>query len=836
MKSRRATFLLWTVIALGIVPAVVTGHISPFSGFGPRFGLEVDEMTFLPWSVCLLLFLLGVTVCMAQRRYILLPLLLPWLALLFYPANQLTFQLPTPWEAQEKHYENERLAREYAEPPDTEVIRTRIEHVAHTDTSLFHFERQALLEELDYIVSAIGARDPGSDKRAVAISGQIAVLRAQIEQANAQIRSVDQALRNVSVISWAGLGLVNRILGDKLSKGREKVVRHRNRLESRRNALRVELTAIRQAQSRTEGAFTALRDLDARVTTYIWASEAYGAWQVSLVYKALCLGVLLVLIWQFPLGSWVYLSLLGASLATALLYVEAPSAYRLWLVFQFVILSLGLRILRLLLLENAPLIRRQPGSFLIHTLRKALIYYLPFIVLLALGVAASIHVNRLVDEQLYSLDIMQGADPGAPRRYNIDRAIGSYFEAREKAALEMLDGLSGRANVSTQQVADSTLRFYEDNVAETLPEIDPALAPPGCGGFLPWLFRTPQCAERSIKKPLNDAYTDERNEQRDSLARATQAYAASAGNNAEMAIQFAREDLSDTFHDMERAIKKQLNLLYSVFDVYAWVSLLVLIVIVLKSFMYIFARVFFASHADGERMIQFEPAAEPRQSGGVREVSDTLELTPDMGEQMYVSKRYDFANAPPDEVTPQAHKAFFSRFWRGAWHMNRIWIGVPGNRGVTSYRRLPADEHIVVWTLKPGDAVIFSWKQFVGMSEGVGIRTQYSWQLASLVFGRMFFVVASVAADSPAEGTLLLAARGSDGIDSAANPSNSPDQLLAWQTTTRFEMHANLSFRNVYRSGVQIRARDSDLAVMHLNARRQRSGAVRFLTYFLLPV
>jgi hypothetical protein len=168
--------------------------------------------------------------------------------------------------------------------------------------------------------------------------------------------------------------------------------------------------------------------------------------------------------------------------------------------------------------------------------------------------------------------------------------------------------------------------------------------------------------------------------------------------------------------------------------------------------------------------------------------------------------------------------------------MNRIDVG-PRDRSIAApYRLVPGDERIVAWTLKPGDAVVFSWKHFVGMNEAVRIRTQYSWQLSSLVFGRMFFVVASVDPDSPADGCLLLNARGSHGIEAADSPSSSPEQLLAWQTTTRFQLHARLTLRNIYRSGIQIRAVDSDLAVMHLTPHRRKSGAAAFLKYFLVPV
>jgi hypothetical protein len=390
--------------------------------------------------------------------------------------------------------------------------------------------------------------------------------------------------------------------------------------------------------------------------------------------------------------------------------------------------------------------------------------------------------------------------------------------------------------LAASAVASQTVKSFEEQFKETLPEFDEDLKPPDCGGFLPWVFDTEDCAESAVLTPMNEAYTETRNDQRDSLRQSTSQYADRAGNDADKAIEWAVADLRENFRVMKRGVKTQLSYLYLAIDFYTWVSALILFVLILKTVMYIFSRIFFATHGDGKRLIQFETAAADRQSGQVREVSDTLALEPEMGAVIYLNKKYDFANAPPDEVTPQAAKGFFSRFRHGVWHMNRVHTADPEWGGFRPYRRLPADDRVVHWTLKPGDAVVFSWRSFVGMSDSIRIRTQYSWQLSSLVFGRMFFVVASVEADSPVDGTLLLAARGSDGTGEQGSPSNSPDQLLAWQTTTRFKMHANLSFRNVYRSGIQIRAHAQDLAVTHLNDRRQRTGAAAFLKYFILPV
>lgn len=834
LGSPRALAVFWCLVALGIIPAIITGHISPLSGFGPGFGLTVEKLQFLPRLYCLLVLLFGTLICSVQRRYLLLPLLLPWLTLSIYTPQQLTFQLPTTWQGQDTLYEKLKAAKASEQAPSLDTIRQNFYAIKHSDTGIIDFDWQALENEINgFTVADETDIEKANESEEIAVENQqrestakqIATLNALIDKANNQLSRIDAAISAATMLSSFSFGFTNQALIDKLEDSKHNVTGQRDELQAQLNTLSVQLTPDNLD----------LRDLDARVSTYLWASKAYHHWQISLVYKGLCLAVLLVLLWQFSLGSWLYVSTLATALGGTFFLTEALPAYQLWLVLQFVIMSLLIRIAYLVFVENVPMLRRQSRQFLLQTARKTLLYYLPFIVLIVLGFVVTAKFNLLIDNQLYGLQIIEDANPDRTksRRYNIDLAINLYFAKAEADAFSTIDNIPDDAGA--EEVARQTLALYDGIFYQELPDYDEDLRPPSCDGFLPWVFKTAQCGERSIKQPLNEEYQSEQRSHRHSLQQSTANYTHLAEQGTAKIKQLAKADLSSHFLTFKQAIKKQLALLYFVIDFYTWLSLLLLILFTLKSLMYIFARIFFATHPDAQRCIQFEPCLQPGHQGRVWEVSSQLNLTSDLGECLFINKGFDFANAPPDEVTPQPYKAFFSRFRYGAWHMNRIWTRAADSDAVP-YRRIPADERILGWTLKPGDSVIFPWKHFVGMNEQIKLRSQYSWQLSSLVFGRMFFVVASVPSDAASDGTLLLNARGSDGIDPNSSPSNSPDQLLAWQTTTRFELHANLSFRNVYRSGVQIRATKADLAIMHLNDKRQRSGAAQFIKYFVMPV
>ena len=115
--NKQVYLLLWCIIALGIVPAIITQNISPLDSFNQQFGVEIVEIVYLPWIVCLLILVLAVAACVVQRRYWLILLLLPWLALIFYDVDELAFQMPTYSEAQDRLQNNYNLVKESATAP-----------------------------------------------------------------------------------------------------------------------------------------------------------------------------------------------------------------------------------------------------------------------------------------------------------------------------------------------------------------------------------------------------------------------------------------------------------------------------------------------------------------------------------------------------------------------------------------------------------------------------------------------------------------------------------------------------------------------------------------------
>jgi hypothetical protein len=90
--------------------------------------------------------------------------------------------------------------------------------------------------------------------------------------------------------------------------------------------------------------------------------------------------------------------------------------------------------------------------------------------------------------------------------------------------------------------------------------------------------------------------------------------------------------------------------------------------------------------------------------------------------------------------------------------------------------------------MQPGDEVVFGYRDFVGASENVRLRSEISLRLSSLLLGRIFFRIAQCPADG-GEGRLLLKAD-VELVDQAQIRAVPPERLLAWNRHARFSVHS----------------------------------------------
>ena len=139
----------------------------------------------------------------------------------------------------------------------------------------------------------------------------------------------------------------------------------------------------------------------------------------------------------------------------------------------------------------------------------------------------------------------------------------------------------------------------------------------------------------------------------------------------------------------------------------------------------------------------------------------------------------------------------------------------------------------VEWQLAEGESVVFSYRNFVGMSESVRLSALISARVTSQIFGSFIFPVAT------GPGTLILMTEGVPYVGATEGEAFSmpPSRLAAWQQSARFHVDSELGMLDVYLSEGYVEPEPQSVLVMDVD--RQDgfgTGLARFIRRFLLPI
>lgn len=130
--------------------------------------------------------------------------------------------------------------------------------------------------------------------------------------------------------------------------------------------------------------------------------------------------------------------------------------------------------------------------------------------------------------------------------------------------------------------------------------------------------------------------------------------------------------------------------------------------------------------------------------------------------------------------------------------------------------QLPGMLELVRWEIADGERVVFRFKDLVGMLEGVRLKTEITFSLQALMFGRSVFHTAI------GDGVLFLRTTRHPVVGAgtnAAEPSRKArdaGSLISWQTRTPFEIHSDLTIKGVF--------------VLGYNVEKQAQGRVVYVT------
>lgn len=234
-----------------------------------------------------------------------------------------------------------------------------------------------------------------------------------------------------------------------------------------------------------------------------------------------------------------------------------------------------------------------------------------------------------------------------------------------------------------------------------------------------------------VKRSLINAYVRVRTRTERAFVNEMQERADALAAGVTGTTQSVDEVLSRHIEDWSNATRESIASVFTVYRVLNVLAILWLIVIAIKSFLYVFARVIFDRKTDVH--VDLAEEGTPFQEGKVTGVNEVT-IPGDYAYDIYYKSNYQPLGPAPRFSIPQVFASMLSRIRYGAWNLSRITMPCDDERGLT-FNSVQAD-HLVDWQLEEGEEVVFSYRNFVAMNENVELRTIVSLRVSSILLGR----------------------------------------------------------------------------------------------------
>lgn len=299
----------------------------------------------------------------------------------------------------------------------------------------------------------------------------------------------------------------------------------------------------------------------------------------------------------------------------------------------------------------------------------------------------------------------------------------------------------------------------------------------------------------------------------------------------------AGDSLDAILNSYEANTRGAIARVHSAINVLRQILLLWLVVMTIKSLLYVLARVIFdkSTTIDVDLLERDGVPVE----GKVRQVGE-VDIPADYPHDIYYKANYQPLGPAPRFSIPQWRASLLSRLRHGAWNMSLVTMPLePGSR--LTFNSIEA-EHLVDWEMCEGEEIVFSYRNFVAMNAHVQLRTVISLRIASLLMGRIVFHTARCQGGS---GRLILRTRGKPATAQQVQQSIPAARLVAWNRYARFSVDSHLTRTDVFLNGFNLRrsaAEEDDkpqgILIVEADARDggMLVGTLRFAKNFLMPV
>lgn len=342
--------------------------------------------------------------------------------------------------------------------------------------------------------------------------------------------------------------------------------------------------------------------------------------------------------------------------------------------------------------------------------------------------------------------------------------------------------------------------------------------------------------KNGVKSSANRAYQKGRSsaiaQMRNNLAKLDQAAIETAGGIENATLEIVNKSTNNIASFTASGIGTG----FAIFRAVSFLLALYSILILIKTFLIVFARVLFDPDKENPTHTQFMPGSVKNGQGDINVRGSKVILPKSLKEdRFYGYSGMRVAGFKKDRSFPLGARFFLGRFFSGRTTFLRVPNGScdPAKRQ-SGELNLNVPAQIVEWKLIAGEQVFFRFADLQGFSSGVTFHRKASMSISTLIFGRVILYYA----EGP--GTILLrtaAAAEVSGLQKTMKASE-PETFVAWGMPLAFYVDAKLDWLNTFLSSINLKVQTPGHFVKDTDDNRVSSigGILRFVTQFLLPI
>lgn len=868
------TNLYWLLVIFGILPAAISATILPthwclnIGNPGALFGLppvgclsgrsvsEVFISTPFAWAY-LAAFVVGVWMGQRQRQYLRMIALLPLLLLAALPFLHVAQDGPEPIA---RLFPVERITsldvnpslqknQMYFEGSPRDWSDQKISDVLHSSIADYSTDRSSLqpikniVEQVSEILRNLQSADIQLENAVTAL----AAANANIIQLTKNAGNIELAFENNGRSSDLGRQLVEARKNISLAEARLPPL-----ISAENNAKDRAVTIEEQAQR-------SLNRLNKLLNSAAAEGPSHEIRRWTIIYSFAAFISLCVYTFCSPLRSAPFatavLATFAIPFATQIAAAEALNFGSITLAVLFatypalllVVAAISLRLIALFGIQNWPQARLFGRRASLQLSLQSFLKWSPIGAALVYGLYVSTSLDQRAQEAVYDLKCTDQG-PGffqcaeadiselVPRddtknlEENINIALDRGFENQERQVEELLAEVGVLSERAQTEGPDIILDQYDEifPTGEGLKSAVPSLVPPSCS------WDQVGCRiVREIKIAVVDAYQSTRSRYRATVEKHAVELAEQSDVQVSETTEAIESELSLAVHTIKLRAKSTIEQVFWTNRAINLIMSTFLIVIAIKSFAYVTARIVYGNRLLGAHTISIDaPSAQSNPEQNIVAGFDPeyeLQCT-DFG-KFYVKPSLSLSGRSQSVSWPQPLSAVLRRILAGTYKMIELDPAVEEPGDVTI--RETEGREFVEWVLGAEDVVFFSMGNLAAFSETTSIETRVSLNFMAMAYGQMLFTIAR------GPGILLLRTRGKPDVFVADNPGKSVDahRYIAWSESAAFVVSSSTKYRDIYFHSAQISYVSGGAAIVDVSEQsRSRSGAIKYIPPVLLPI